>query len=65
MAEGNSMSEEVKAEDEEGYLEDDKREQAFALLLKVTQENGKPLPICGFTSRVMVQMLYKITGVTP
>ena len=25
MAEGNSMSEEVKAEDEEGYLVEDKR----------------------------------------
>ena len=64
MAEGNSMSEEVKAEDEEGYLGDDKREQAFVLLLRVTQANGKPLPIGGFTSRVMAQMLYEITGVT-
>ena len=59
MAEGNSMSEEVKVEDEEGYLGEDKREQAF-----VTQANGKPLPIGGFTSRVMTQMLYKIAGVT-
>ena len=45
MAEGNSMSEEVKAEDEEGYLGEDKREQAFVLLLRVMQANGKPLPI--------------------
>ena len=37
MAEGNSMSEEARAEDEEGYLGDDKREQAFVLLLRVTQ----------------------------
>ena len=65
MAEGNSMSEKVKAEDEEGYLMDDKREQAFVLLLRVTQANGKPLPIGGFTSRAMAQLLYKITGVTP
>ena len=64
-AEGNSMSEEVKAEDEEGYLGEDKREQAFVLLLRVTQANGKPLPICGFTNRVMAQMLYEIAGVTP
>ena len=64
MAEGNSMSEEVKAEDEEGYLGEDKREQAFVLLLKVTQDNGKPLPIGGFTSRAMAQMLYEIAGVT-
>ena len=65
MAEGNSMSKEVKAEDEEGCLGDYKREQAFVLLLRVTQANGKPLPIGGFTSRAMAQMLYQITGVTP
>ena len=59
------MSEEVKAEDEEGCHGDDKREQAFVLLLRVTQANGTPLPIGGFMSRVMAQMLYKITGVTP
>ena len=64
MAEGNSMSEEVKAEDEEGYLGEDKRKQAFVLLLRVTQANGKPLPIGGFTNRAMEQMLYEITGVT-
>ena len=65
MAEGNSMSEEVKVEDEEGYLGEDKREQAFVLLLRVTQANGKPLPIGGFTNRAMAQMLYEIAGVTP
>ena len=64
MAEGNSMSKEVKVEDEEGYLGEDKREQAFVLLLRVTQAYGKPLPIGGFTNRVMVQMLYRIAGVT-
>ena len=37
MAEGNSVSEEVKVEDKEGYLGEDKREQAFVLLLRVTQ----------------------------
>ena len=31
----------------------------------MTQANGKPLPIGGFTSRAMAQMLYEITGVTP
>ena len=65
MAEGNSMSEEVMAEDEEGHLGEDKREQAFVLLLRVTQANGKPLPIGGFTNRVMAQMLYEMAGVTP
>ena len=64
MAKGNSMSEEVKAEDKEGYLGEDRREQAFVLLLRVTQANGKPLPIGRFTSRALAQMMYKITGVT-
>ena len=65
LAEGDSMSEEVKVEDEEGYLGEDKREQAFVLLLRVIQANGKPLPISGFTSGPMAQMLYEIAGVTP
>ena len=30
----------------------------------MTQANGKPLPIGGFTGRVMAQMLYDIAGVT-
>ena len=65
MAEGNSKSEEVKAEDKEAYLGEDKREQEFVLLLRVTQTNGKPLPIGGFTKRAVAQMLYEIAGVTP
>ena len=65
MAEGNSMSEVVKTEGEEGCLGEDKRGQVFAVLLRVTQANGKPLPISGFTSRVMAQMLNEISGVTP
>ena len=66
MAEGNDMGEEVKVEEEEeeGYLGQDKREQSFGLLLRVTQANGKPLPIGGFTGRVMAHMLYEIAGVT-
>ena len=63
MAEGYSMSEEVKAEDEEGNPGEDKREQAFVLLLRVTQPDGKPLPIGCFTNRPMAQ-IYKIAGVT-
>ena len=64
MAEGNDMSEEVKVEEEEGYLGEDKREQSFVLLLRVTQANGKPLPIGGFTGRAMAQIMYDIAGVT-
>ena len=57
------MSEEVKA-GVEGNLGDDKREQAFVLLLRVTQANGRPVPIGRFTNRAMAQMLYEIAGVT-
>ena len=65
MAEGNDMGEKVKVEEEEGYLREDKIEQSLVLLLRVTQSNGKPLPIGGFTGRVMAHMLYEIAGVTP
>ena len=64
MAEWNDMSEEVKVEEEGGYLGEDKREQSFVLLLRVTQANGKPLPIDEFTGRAMTQMLYDIAHVT-
>ena len=62
MAEENDMGEEVKVEEEEGYLREHKREQSFVLLLKVTQASGKPLPIGGFTGRAMAQILYEIAG---
>ena len=65
MAKGNDMGEEVKVEDEQGYLREDKREQSFVLFLRVTQANGRPLSIGGFTGRVMAQMLYEIAEVTP
>ena len=35
------------------------------LLLRVTQASGRPLPIGGFTSRAMIQMICDITGVIP
>ena len=62
MAEGNDMGEEVKVEEEGDYLEEDKREHSFVLLLRVTQASGKPLPIGGFTGRAMALMLYEIAG---
>ena len=64
MAEGNDMDKEVKVEEEEVYLGEDKREQSFVPLLRVTRASGKLLPIGGFTGRVMAQMLYEIAGVT-
>ena len=33
--------------------------------MRVTQANGKPLPIGGFIARAMSQMLHEITGVIP
>ena len=65
MAKGNDMSGEVKVEEEEGYLREDKREQSFVLLLRVTHASGKPFPIGAFTGRAMAQMLYEIAGMTP
>ena len=35
------------------------------LLLRVTQANGRPLPIRGFMSRAMIQMICDIMGVIP
>ena len=43
----------------------DPRDQQFVLLLRVTQANGRPLPIEGFMSRAMVQMICDIMGVIP
>ena len=41
------------------------RDQQFVLLLKVTQANGRLLPIGGFTSRAMIQMICDIMGMIP
>ena len=41
------------------------RDQQFVLLLEVTQANGRLLPIGGFMSRAMIQMICDITGVIP
>ena len=35
------------------------------LLLRVTQDNGQPLPVEEFMSRAMVQMICDVTGVVP
>ena len=41
------------------------RDQQFMLLLRVTQAIGRLMPIGGFTSRAMIQMICDITGVIP
>ena len=41
------------------------RDRQFVLLLRVTQAIGRLLPIGGFTSRAMIQMICDIMGVIP
>ena len=43
----------------------DLKDQQFVLLLRVTQANGRPMPIGGFMSRAMIQMICDITGSDP
>ena len=43
----------------------DLKDQLFVLLLRVTQANGRPLPIGGFMSGAMTQMIHDITGSNP
>ena len=44
-------------EENDEYPHPDPRDQQFVLLLRVTQANGRPLPVEKFMSRVMVQMI--------
>ena len=43
----------------------DPRDWQFELLLRVTQANGRPLPVEGFMNRAMVQMMCDVMGVIP
>ena len=64
MAEEEEVIESIVKEEEgnEHHCTDPK-DQIFVLLLRVTQANGRPLPIWGFTSRAMTQMIHEIMGV--
>ena len=53
----------VKVEEGDEHHHTDLKDQLFVLLLRVTQANGRPLPIEGFTSRAMTQMIHEITRV--
>ena len=59
MAEGDITEDVVKTEVGEETSMGDESGQPFVLLLRVTQSNGKPLPIEGFTRRAMSQMLHE------
>ena len=64
MAEEEEVIEEiVKVEEGDEHHCIDPKDQLFVLLLRVTQANGRPLPIGGFTSREMTQMIHDIMGV--
>ena len=55
----------IKTEEGEDTFLGDWNVQPFALLLRVTQLNGKPLLIGGFMGRAMSQMLHEVAGVIP
>ena len=63
MAEESEVREIVKVEEGDECHHTDPKDRLFVLLLRVTQANGRPLPIGGFTSRVMTQMIHEIMGV--
>ena len=55
----------AQVEEGDEYHHTDPKDQLFVLPLRVTQTNGRPLPIGGFMSRAMTQMIHDITGVIP
>ena len=55
----------IKTENGDDPYMGDQNRHPFVLLLRVTQSNGKPLPIGGFTGRAMSQMLPEVGGVVP
>ena len=65
MAEENEIEEAVKVEEGDEHCHTDPKDRLFVLLMRVTQTNGRPLPIGGFTSRAMTEMIHKIMGVIP
>ena len=65
VAEDGKIEEVVNTKVGEDTFVGDQNEQPFALLLRVTQSNGKPLPIGGFTGRAMSQMLHEVAGEIP
>ena len=65
MAKGSNMNQVIKTEEGGDTSMGDQNEQPFVLLLRVTQSNGKPLSIGGFTGTAMSQMLNEVAGVVP
>ena len=66
MAEEEEVIEEiVQVEEGDECHHTDPKDQLFVLLLRVTQANGRPLPIGRFTSRAMTQMIHDIIREIP
>ena len=66
MAEEEEVIEEkLKVEEGDECHCTDPKDRLFVLLLRVSQANGRPLPIGGFASRAMTQMIYDMMGVIP
>ena len=63
MAEESEVEDVVKVEEGDECHHTDPTDQLFVLFLRVTQANGRPLPIGGFSSRAMTQMIHEITVV--
>ena len=55
----------TQVEENDEYPHSDPRDQQFVLLLRVTQADGRPLPVEEFMSRAMVQMISDVMGVIP
>ena len=55
----------MQVEEGDGCHHPDPRDWQFVLLLRVTQANGRSMPMEGFTSRAMVQIICDVTGVIP
>ena len=65
MAEESEVEDAVKVEEGDECHCTDLKDKLFVLLLRVTQANGRTLPIGGFTSRAITQMMHEIMGVIP
>ena len=63
MAEESEVEDVVKVEEGDEHCCTYPKDQLFMLSLRVTQANGRPLPIGGFICRAMTQMIHEITGV--
>ena len=66
MVEEKEVMEKItQVEDSKEYPHPNPKDHQFVLLLRVTQDDGQPLPVEEFMSRAMVQMICDVIGVIP